>query len=54
VPGTTTKYPGRSYTKHDVYFTQYRKCEQFADNDLRSCGAGAGKSVDKWVNAARP
>ncbi|NBM18079.1 copper amine oxidase [Streptomyces sp. GC420] len=50
VPGPSTKYPGRGYTKHDVYFTEYNKCEQFASNNLRSCGAGAGKSVDKWVN----
>ncbi|MFC8195708.1 copper amine oxidase [Streptomyces sp. NPDC057298] len=50
VPGATSKYPGRSYTKHDVYFTQYKKCEQFASHNLRNCGAGAGKSVDKWVN----
>ncbi|MFE7976020.1 copper amine oxidase [Streptomyces shenzhenensis] len=50
VPGTTTRYPGRSYTRHDVYFTQYNKCEQFASNNTGNCPAGAGKSVDKWVN----
>jgi len=50
VPGPSAKYPGRSYTKHDIYFTQYKKCEQFASDNLRNCGSGAGKSVDKWVN----
>ncbi|MEU3794902.1 copper amine oxidase [Streptomyces fructofermentans] len=50
VPGASSTYPGRSYTKHDIYFTQYKKCEQFASNNLRNCGAGAGKSVDKWAN----
>lgn len=50
VPGATTRYPGRSYTRHDVYFTQYNKCEQFASNNTGNCPAGAGKSVDKWVN----
>ncbi|MGW0826027.1 copper amine oxidase [Streptomyces sp. NPDC002845] len=50
VPGATTKYPGRSYTRHDVYFTQYKKCEQFASNNIRNCAAGAGKSVDRWVD----
>ncbi|MFD7707031.1 copper amine oxidase [Streptomyces sp. NPDC059785] len=50
VPGATTKYLGRSYTKHDIYFTEYKKCEQFASDNLRNCGTGAGKSVDKWVN----
>ncbi|MEU1804854.1 copper amine oxidase [Streptomyces sp. NPDC019937] len=50
VPGHTTKYQGRSFTKHDVYFTQYNKCEQFASNNLANCGARAGKSVDTWVN----
>ncbi|MER6524176.1 copper amine oxidase [Streptomyces sp. NPDC001508] len=50
VPGATTRYPGRSYTRHDVYFTQYDKCEQFASNNTGNCPAGAGKSVDKWVN----
>ncbi|NUS90278.1 MAG: copper amine oxidase [Streptomyces sp.] len=48
VPGHTSKFPGRSYTKHDVYFTEYNKCEQFASNNPRSCSVG--KSVDKWVN----
>ncbi|MBG0851675.1 copper amine oxidase [Streptomyces spinoverrucosus] len=50
VPGASAKYPGRSYTKHDVYFTEYNKCEQFASDNLPNCGAGHGKSVDKWVN----
>ncbi|MEU6032783.1 copper amine oxidase [Streptomyces tauricus] len=50
VPGATSKYPGRSFTKHDIYFTEYKKCEQFASNNIRNCGTGAGKSVDKWVN----
>ncbi|MFJ9632331.1 copper amine oxidase [Streptomyces sp. NPDC091280] len=50
VPGPTTKYPGRSFTQHDVYFTQYNKCEQFASDNLPNCGAGHPKSVDKWVN----
>lgn len=50
VPGATSKYPGRAYTKHDVYFTEYKKCEQFASHNIRNCGTGGGKSVDKWVN----
>ncbi|MEU6347788.1 copper amine oxidase [Streptomyces sp. NPDC047072] len=50
VPGTSTKYPGRSFTKHDVYFTEYNECEQFASNNPGNCAAGAGDSVDKWVN----
>ncbi len=50
VPGPSTKYPGRGYTKHDVYFTQYDKCELFASNNPGDCGRGAGTSVDRWVN----
>ncbi|MEU1041221.1 copper amine oxidase [Streptomyces sp. NPDC005551] len=50
VPGATTKYLGRPYTKSDIYFTEYKKCEQFASDNLRNCGTGGGKSVDKWVN----
>ncbi|MFH8732709.1 copper amine oxidase [Streptomyces sp. NPDC017964] len=47
VPGRTAKFPGRSFTKHDVYFTEYKKCEQYAsDNPAGHCG---GASVDKWV-----
>ncbi|KUM96171.1 copper amine oxidase [Streptomyces cellostaticus] len=49
VPGPTTKYPGRSFTRHDVYFTEYNKCEQFASNNP-SCPRGYATSVDKWVN----
>lgn len=48
VPGASTKYPGRSYTKHDVYFTEYNKCEKFATHNP-GCGNGHPKSVDKWV-----
>ncbi|WP_353945387.1 copper amine oxidase [Streptomyces sp. HUAS MG91] len=48
VPGRSSKYPGRSFTKHDVYFTEYKKCEQYAsDNPSANCG---GTSVDKWVS----
>ncbi|WP_434598666.1 copper amine oxidase [Streptomyces sp. A5-4] len=51
VPGSSSKYPGRGFTQHDVYFTQHRACEQFASNNIRDCGgANAPKSVDKWVN----
>jgi primary-amine oxidase len=50
VPGPTAKYPGRGYTGHDVYFTQYDKCEQYASNNPGDCGAGHGRSVDRWVD----
>ncbi|MFJ3192865.1 copper amine oxidase [Streptomyces griseoviridis] len=50
VPGATTKFLGRSFTKHDVYFTEYDKCEQFASNNTGACPSGHGKSVDSWVN----
>ncbi|MFJ6571082.1 copper amine oxidase [Streptomyces sp. NPDC091292] len=49
VPGHTAKFSGRPYTKHDVYFTQYAKCEKYASNNP-SCATGAPTSVDKWVN----
>ncbi|WP_351222211.1 copper amine oxidase [Streptomyces sp. NPDC002133] len=51
VPGPSAKHPGRAFTKHDVYFTQNRACEQFASNNTLDCGRGAPDSVDKWVNA---
>jgi primary-amine oxidase len=38
----------RLFTAEKV--TQYKKCEQFASNNIRNCGTGGGKSVDKWVN----
>jgi primary-amine oxidase len=50
VPGPTAKYPGRAFTKHDVYFTEYKKCEQYASDNPHHCGTGTGKSVDKWVD----
>ncbi|MFF3763508.1 copper amine oxidase [Streptomyces sp. NPDC001922] len=49
VPGHTNKYPGRPYTRRDVYFTEYDACQQFASHN-RNCG---GTSVDKWVNGQR-
>lgn len=49
VPGPTTKYPGRSFTRHDLYFTEYNKCEKFASNNP-SCPRTYPTSVDKWVN----
>lgn len=51
VPGATTKYSGRAFTQHDVYFTQYNSCEQYASNNVRNCGSPLhGYSVDKWVD----
>ncbi|GGR69666.1 hypothetical protein GCM10010269_05580 [Streptomyces humidus] len=51
VPGATTKYSGRAFTQHDVYFTQYNQCEQYASNNVRNCGSPLhGYSVDKWVD----
>ncbi|MFI5659084.1 copper amine oxidase [Streptomyces sp. NPDC051684] len=48
VPGRSSRFPGRAFTKHDVYFTEYKKCEQYAsDNPAANCG---GTSVNKWVN----
>ncbi|MET9969761.1 copper amine oxidase [Streptomyces sp. NPDC006356] len=49
VPGPSTRYPGRGYTKHDIYFTQYNKCELFASNNPK-CDRNHPKSVDKWVS----
>ncbi|MEV4428744.1 copper amine oxidase [Streptomyces sp. NPDC053792] len=50
VPGHTDTHAGRGFTKHDVYFTQSRACEKFASNNIGDCAAGAGDSVDTWVN----
>ncbi|MFJ8132315.1 copper amine oxidase [Streptomyces hydrogenans] len=50
VPGHTDTHAGRGFTKHDVYFTQSRACEQYASNNIGNCPTGAGDSVDKWVN----
>jgi primary-amine oxidase len=50
VPGVSSKYPGRAFTRHDVYFTQYNKCEQYANNNLRLCAPRHPATVDKWVN----
>ncbi|MFD5557245.1 copper amine oxidase [Streptomyces sp. NPDC127068] len=49
VPGRTDKFPGRSFTKHDVYFTEYKKCEKYASGNP-SCPTGTPNSVDKWTN----
>ncbi|MEU6532145.1 copper amine oxidase [Streptomyces sp. NPDC046928] len=49
VPGVSTKYPGRAYTKHDLYVTEYAACEKFATHNP-GCGNGSPKSVDKWVS----
>ncbi|MFD9212255.1 copper amine oxidase [Streptomyces sp. NPDC059544] len=53
VPGPTTRHAGRPYTRHDVYFTQNRACEQFASNNTLDCGPNAPDSVDEWVNGER-
>ncbi|GAA3933063.1 hypothetical protein GCM10022244_47020 [Streptomyces gulbargensis] len=50
VPGHTNTHAGRGFTRHDVYFTQARACEQFASNNIGDCGPRGGDSVDKWVN----
>ncbi|MGP3922863.1 copper amine oxidase [Streptomyces sp. 8N616] len=46
VLGHNNKYPGRPYTRNDVYFTEYDKCQQFASHNRRC----PGTSVDTWVN----
>ncbi|WP_432028277.1 copper amine oxidase [Streptomyces sp. 1222.5] len=48
-PGPSTEYAGRSFTKHDLYVTQYDKCELFASNNPK-CGQGHPTSVDKWAD----
>ncbi|WP_418959712.1 copper amine oxidase [Streptomyces tritici] len=50
VPGPSAKHAGRGFTRHDVYVTQTKPCEQFASNNILNCGQGAPDSVDKWVN----
>ncbi|MEU6197572.1 copper amine oxidase [Streptomyces sp. NPDC047061] len=49
VRGASSKYPGHAFTSHDVYFTQYDKCEQFASNNP-GCASDHPKTVDKFVN----
>ncbi|MEU3827457.1 copper amine oxidase [Streptomyces sp. NPDC029080] len=49
VPGPTTKYPGRAFTKHDLYVTEYNKCELFA-SDNPTCTGAHPRSVDKWAD----
>ncbi|WP_089104646.1 copper amine oxidase [Streptomyces hyaluromycini] len=49
VRGASSKYPGHAFTSHDVYFTQYDKCELFASNNP-GCASGHPKTVDKFVN----
>lgn len=43
-------YDAHAYTSKDVYFTQYRACEQFASGNSDLACAGRGTSVNKWVN----
>ncbi|WP_432156287.1 MULTISPECIES: copper amine oxidase [unclassified Streptomyces] len=50
VPGAGAAYPGRPFTRHDVYFTEYNGCEQYASRNPLDCGAGHGDSVDTWVD----
>ncbi|MFE8944680.1 copper amine oxidase [Streptomyces sp. NPDC007856] len=48
VPGPTTKYPGRGFTGHDLYVTEYNPCELFASNNPKF-DRGHPASVDRWV-----
>ncbi|MFD8392009.1 copper amine oxidase [Streptomyces sp. NPDC059680] len=48
VPGPTTKYLGRGFTRHDLYVTEYNPCELFA-SDNPKCDQGHPASVDRWV-----
>jgi primary-amine oxidase len=43
-------YDAHVYTSKDVYFTQYRGCEQLASGNSDPACAGRGTSVDKWTN----
>lgn len=47
-------YEAHSFTAKDVFFTQYRACEELArGNTDPACPRSRGTSVDKWVNGER-
>ncbi|MFJ9590070.1 copper amine oxidase [Streptomyces acidicola] len=46
-------YEAHRYTSKDVYFTQYRACEQLASGNVDPSCARRGTSVDKWANGER-
>ncbi|GGS10813.1 hypothetical protein GCM10010269_57500 [Streptomyces humidus] len=46
-------YEAHAYTSKDVYFTQYRGCEQLASGNVDPACASRGKSVDKWADGER-
>jgi primary-amine oxidase len=43
------RYTGRPYTSKDVWFTQYRKCEQYP-NDNRQFSSSCGADLTKFTN----
>ncbi|MEV5438831.1 copper amine oxidase [Streptomyces sp. NPDC052682] len=49
VPGATSAYPGRGFTRHDLYVTEYDRCELYASHN-GGCAGGHPGSLDKWVN----
>ncbi|EPH44223.1 copper amine oxidase [Streptomyces aurantiacus] len=50
VPGPTARHAGRPFTKHDIYFTDYKACEQYASHNNALINGCTHNSVDKWVN----
>ncbi|MET8979937.1 copper amine oxidase [Streptomyces sp. NPDC004539] len=51
VQEASAPYEAHKYTSKDVYFTQYRACEELASGNVDpACPTARGTSVDKWVN----
>lgn len=54
VQEASAPYEAHAYTSKDVYFTQYRACEQLARGNVDpSCDPARGTSVNKWVDGQR-
>ncbi|GAA3774663.1 copper amine oxidase [Streptomyces phyllanthi] len=49
VHNRSDKYTRHAYTRHDVYVSQYKACEQYA-SDNRRLNPGCRPSVDKYLN----
>lgn len=49
----TDKYYGHGYTRHDMYFTQYKSCEKFASDNAVNSSGSCQDTVDRFVNGQR-
>ncbi|WP_419994275.1 copper amine oxidase [Streptomyces boninensis] len=53
VHNNPARYTARAFTRKDVYFTEFRKCEKYPNDNREFGGRGCAGNVTKFVNGEK-